>query len=1397
MKPVLRVLHLERDAGEAARVRAALAEEFACEVELAENRSAFTRALGRGGFDLVLADYFLPGFDGSAALQLHHCVVPPVPFIFVAAPAGEEITAEVLKAGAADYVLKNKLHRLPFAVKRALQEAREAAEQRKAIERGKHLNAVLRAVRNVNQLITREKDRGRLLKNACECLIETRGYHYARIFTTNESGRLLAVVEAGLGPGLSKTAAETKHGELPPGGSTALHQADVVTLKPSASTTGDGGSVAPVEETEIMTVRLEHGGRLFGLLSVGLPEGLAGYEEERLLFKEVADDLAFALYGIELEEKRRLAKKKLDESETRYRVLVEAAVDAVFSFDENGRFLSANTAAAAAMGRTPEDMVGLYMSDLFPPEIAERQLEGIRRVFRTGEPQQAAESLTKTAQGDRWFSTSLTPLTDETGAVTSVLAIARDVTKRRRAEEKLHAGAQRLHSIFHNAAIGIALTDMRERFVEFNDTWCRMIGYGRKALPRLCLRDVTPRGESTVGTDFMLRRRREDFKPHRVEKRFRRLDGSEFWGDFSVTLLRDRADEPEGLICVVLDITERKKMEERLTKLNECMLSFGPEPLENINRLTALCGKLLNADTAFYTQLENDELFVAGSWNAPADFPAGGQAFGCACRRLIESGGKFVVMRDLHRAPPEQIPPHIAAHGWKTFAAQPLRFGGRNIGVLCAFFCRDVELNDEDRKLMGIIASAVVVEEKRRRAEKELRDSEERYRLLVDTLPDSVTLADLDGKFLMVNRQAALMHGYRTPEDFLRSGKTAFDLVAPKDRPRAAANARKTLEQGGIRNIEYQLVRKNGSVFPAEVSASTVYDADGRPKLFIGVARDITERKRTEKELRAYREHLEELVAERTAELQQANERLKQEIAERERAEKALRESEEQYRTLVNNVNIGVYRNTSGPQGRFLQANPAIAAMFGFDGVDDFLTTSVAALYQNREERSRFVAEARRNGFVRAKELHLRKKDGSPFIGSCTANAKYNESGEIEWLDGVIEDITERKHTEEALRESEQRFRTVFQNANDGILLADAETRELLTSNNSFCRMIGYEPAELARLRVEDIHPAEELDGVLKAFEQQLSGKIQLAENIPTKRKDGGIFFADVNSTPVTMSGRRCLLGIFRDVTARKRAEEMLRTAHDELERRVAARTAELSAVNERLQREIAERKRLENELVEVCGREQQRIGQDLHDGLCQQLTGTAMWCRALTVKLRARSAAEAEEMEKATELINQALRQTRALINGISPVEMKADGLLSALKQLTADTGELFGIGCRFISRGNPLISDNNVATHLYRIAQEALTNAGRHGKARRVEISLVAEPGRIVLTVDDNGVGIPDHLEKTTGMGLRIMNCRARMIGAVLEVQRKAVGGTTVCCRLPIPNPRPKDNPHDDPNS
>src|SRR3984893_14241111 len=215
---------------------------------------------------------------------------------------------------------------------------------------------------------------------------------------------------------------------------------------------------------------------------------------------------------------------------------------------------------------------------------------------------------------------------------------------------------------------------------------------------------------------------------------------------------------------------------------------------------------------------------------------------------------------------------------------------------------------------------------------------------------------------------------------------------------------------------------------------------------------------------------------------------------------------------------------------------------------------------------------------------------------------------------------------------------------------------------------------------------------------------------------------------------------------------------------------------------DITERKSLEEAILDISAKEQRRIAQDLHDGLGQHLTGIAFLSKVLQEKLSDRSLPEAVEAAKIVQMVNQAIDNTRQLARGLHPVAVEPQGLMSALKKWANEVEDLFHITCIFRCDKEIYIHDGNLATHLYRIAQEAVNNAIRHGKSKTIVLSLSGRNGTATLTIQDDGDGFPTKPSSQPGVGLSIMNYRADMVGGSLKVQPNESHGVTVTCMFPI---------------
>lgn len=220
------------------------------------------------------------------------------------------------------------------------------------------------------------------------------------------------------------------------------------------------------------------------------------------------------------------------------------------------------------------------------------------------------------------------------------------------------------------------------------------------------------------------------------------------------------------------------------------------------------------------------------------------------------------------------------------------------------------------------------------------------------------------------------------------------------------------------------------------------------------------------------------------------------------------------------------------------------------------------------------------------------------------------------------------------------------------------------------------------------------------------------------------------------------------------------------------------------LQTEISERRRLESELARAIEREQLRLGQELHDGLGQQLTGICYMIQALQAKLQKASPAAARELERLGSLMQQSIDQSRDLAKGFYPVELERLGLLIALQEICAKMRQRSNICCVVESDGDPLCSNlkGPVAIQIFRIAQEAMHNAIKHSQAKRVVARLASTNGHIILTVKDDGIGFNAHARTKKGMGLAIMQYRARMVDGTLDIRTTDEGGVVVTCSAPL---------------
>ena len=335
-------------------------------------------------------------------------------------------------------------------------------------------------------------------------------------------------------------------------------------------------------------------------------------------------------------------------------------------------------------------------------------------------------------------------------------------------------------------------------------------------------------------------------------------------------------------------------------------------------------------------------------------------------------------------------------------------------------------------------------------------------------------------------------------------------------------------------------------------------------------------------------------------------------------------------------------------------------------------------------------------------------------------------------------DLAHRQQADDAIR----RLAAIVESSDDAIVSKTLDGT-ITSWNRGAERIYGYTAEEAIGRPITMLCPRERVDETL--HELQRAGRGERIEHYVTQRlrRDGVRIDVSLTISPVK-DAEGNVIGVSA-------------IAHD-----------------------VTERKRLQREVLAIAEEQQLRIGQDLHDGTGQELTGLAMLGQRLANMLSAKALTESELAAKIVDGLEQALRHVRAMSKGLVPVEVDAEGLMSALADLAARTDELQDVRCTFECEQPVHILDNQTATHLYRMSQEALANALKHGKPKHIAISLKAEGDLVTLEIADDGQGLDEAPRNTTGMGLRIMHYRAELIGAKLEIKPNQPSGTRVVCTL-----------------
>jgi PAS domain S-box-containing protein len=702
----------------------------------------------------------------------------------------------------------------------------------------------------------------------------------------------------------------------------------------------------------------------------------------------------------------------------------------------------------------------------------------------------------------------------------------------------------------------------------------------------------------------------------------------------------------------------------------------------------------------------------------------------------------------------------IAARGDEPLAVEIM-----NRGAL-GYLVKDTQLVDLLPSVVRRVLQEIeqhswlaAAEVKQARLTSQLRAERQRFTDLLASVP-GVLWETLSGpttgnqRIIFVSDYVEKLLGYSV-QQWLSKTNFWLIIVHPEDRRRVAREAATIFSGGEGGVIRSRMIAKNEEVVWVESQIVVIRDAEGQPVGTRGVSMDITERRWNE--LRRNLQYVTSRALAESATLAKAAPRILKalcgsfgwslgELWQVDRESKLLRYATGWYPPLMEFDEFkAVSRTTAFPSGTGLPGRVWATgkSVWIADIVNDpgFLRSRAAEAAKERMH-SAFAYPVMLNGEV----LGVLTFFARDVRESTTPDVLQIFSS----IGAQIAQFMERRRAEKSLK-AEHHFTSAVLETLAALVVVTDRNGRIVQFNHACERFTGFSFEDVRGKHYRELMLLEELTSVRHFFEMVEAGDFPAEHESYCRTSDGSHRCVAWSKTVLRDQGGvvECVVGTGIDVT---------------------------------------ERKRLEREVLEVSENEQRRIGQDLHDDLCQRLAGIQLMGDVLQRDLLAKAKSEAEQAAMIAVRIRDAIAHTRMLARGLSPVALDSNGLMASLQELAENSGKLFQISCEFRFDGCVAVDDNAVATHLYRIAQEAVTNAVKHGRAKEVVIRLAESEDKCSLSISDDGLGLPDTPAKNQGTGLRIMKYRAATIGASLKVCRAGGRGTCVSCSF-FNQPRPKD--------
>ncbi|MEX1275721.1 MAG: PAS domain S-box protein [Bacteroidota bacterium] len=647
-----------------------------------------------------------------------------------------------------------------------------------------------------------------------------------------------------------------------------------------------------------------------------------------------------------------------------------------------------------------------------------------------------------------------------------------------------------------------------------------------------------------------------------------------------------------------------------------------------------------------------------------------------------------------------------------------------------------------------------------------LRLAEQKHRSIFENFMEGMFLATPDGRYIEVNPALARIYGYSKPDELIR-GLSNGECQIYADPARQMGFKNLVLEQGTVRDFEYEAVRRDGEAIWLSQSAHLEKNRKNENVLIEGITVDITRRKR---------------------------------------AEEALRNSERDYRSIFENAVEGICRSTY--DGKFLKVNPALVKMLGYGSEKELLQIDIATqLYFDPRDRAEFKEKIARDNKVTSLELRMKKKNGELIYVNVHDRIQRDDQGNFLYYEAIIEDITDRKQVEEALqkahtelefrvsqrtralaranvelrseilereraeralRESEERYRTLVELSPECI--AVYSNRIILFVNTASLKFSGADSREQLLgqdvARLFNFGTDEVVDRMMERIESE-SGDGLIQEKFSVS--SGQTVHVEVSCAPITYLGQSARLVVIRDITERKRAEENLMAYQQKLQ----SVASELSLVQERERRTIAGY---------------------LHDHIGQALAVSKMKLKeayTLSSEFRVK-----ESLERVLELIEQSYQEARSLTIDLSPPILYELGFEAAVEWLAERTGKQHGFTVSYQSDASSKPLANDIRIVLFQASREVLMNIVKHAEARSIEIAISRVADSISVVIRDDGKGFDTSRLYSYGThsgGFGLFNVRERLVHLGGHVRIESVIGrsTKVTIVAPLAKVDEKDGP------